>query len=106
MGPDPRAAFRQCCGHLALRDAKQQADEIDAGKICIHRFDQSRIAVDQKRRVAVIAQNIIDAQSAVPGELLADRREVSAHLQPAHALLDGLAAANAGGNLPIGMEPD
>src|SRR6266849_2327308 len=83
MGPDPRAAFRQCCRHLALRDPKQQPDEIDAGKIRVHRFDQPRIAVDQEQRVAVIAQNIIDAQSAVPRELLSDGREVSAHLRPA-----------------------
>src|SRR5258708_27017702 len=105
VGPDARAAFRQCCKHLALRDPKQQADEIDTGKIRVHRFDQSRIAVDQERRGAVIGQDVIYRQGTVPRELFSDRREVSADLRPAHALLDGLAAARAGGSLPVGMEP-
>src|SRR6266704_5568976 len=42
----------------------------------------------------------------VPCEFLSDRRKMSAHPRPAHALLDGLSAAGAGGDLPIGMKAD
>ena len=42
----------------------------------------------------------------MPAELLADRLEMRAHHRPAHALLDRLAAADAGGDLPIGMKAD
>ena len=36
----------------------------------------------------------------------ADLFEIGAHGRPAHALLDRLAAADAGGNLPIGMKAE
>src|ERR1700730_16144685 len=42
----------------------------------------------------------------MPGELLSDDRKEGAHVEPAHALLDRLAAAGAGGDLPVGMKSD
>src|SRR3984957_17781738 len=42
----------------------------------------------------------------MPGELLPDCRKMGADLRPGHALLDRFAAADAGGNLPIGMKAE
>ncbi|WGR94990.1 hypothetical protein MTX20_13145 [Bradyrhizobium sp. ISRA435] len=42
----------------------------------------------------------------VPIEMRADRLEIAADRRPADALLDRLAAADSGGNLPIGMEAE
>ena len=77
-----------------------------SGKPAAHRLDQPGIAIDQQRRVAVVAPDVIDRQRAVPAELLSDRRHRRTQLGTAHALLDRLAAADACGDLPIAVKPD
>ena len=78
----PRGLRGSARRRLARRYPKQQADQIDAGEIGAHRLDQPRIAIDQQRRGAIIGQDVIDRQRAVPGEPLADRGEMRAHDRP------------------------
>ena len=56
---------------------------------------------------AILGHDAIDRQRAVPGELLVRFAATSARSsRPDNALLDRLAAAGAGGDLPIGMKAE
>src|SRR5438477_11321906 len=106
MGPDSGAAIVCCWACFTQRDPKEEPDQIGAGEKSVHRFDQSRIAIDQGRRVVVFRHDIVERLGAVPGELLADHRQRGTYLRPIDALLDRLAAANTGSELSIGMRSD
>ena len=106
MRQHARPALRQRRRRLALRDTEQQSNQIGARAIRIHRFDQPRIAIDQKRRRVVVGHDGIDRQRAVPVELPSDPFEISAHGRSAHTLLDRFSATDAGGDLPVGMKTD
>ena len=86
--------------------SKQQPHQIDTREPAAHRFDQPRIAIDQQRRVAAVTPDVIDRQRAVPAESLSDRHHRRTQLGTADTLFDRLAAAGAGGDLPIAMKPD
>src|SRR3954453_22733083 len=98
-------AVRRGLGYFALRNPQQQINQIDAGKVGAHRFDQTRVAVDKEVR-ALLRHDEVDRQCAVPAEPLPNCCDIGAHLWPPHALLDRFTATGAGGYLLVSMKAE
>ena len=91
---------------FAKRHAQQELGQVETGEQGGDWLDETGIAIDVAGQVLLCIENVIERQGPMPVEVTAETVKMRTHDRPAHAFLQGRAAAGAAHELPGNMHGD